>query len=548
MKKVIIDGIEKSIDESGTLYDLAYEAEGYDAPVALAIENGKLRELFHTPEDGAEIRFVTIKETPGYDALRRSLSMLFFAAVDHCFGVAGRTILHFGEGSGFYFTIGGEIPVDDAFITRIKECMLEMVHAGERFRKRSIPLAEAGKLFRDLGMPNREKLFRTRLSSKVNIYSLREYQDYYYGFMLYDTSLLGRFEIIPYQSGLVLQMPDRENPEMIPEFNPSDKLFRAQMEGEIWAEKIGTGTVGDLNEKTIAGEAFRTILISEALQEAKISDIAETVSSRHGVRFVMIAGPSSSGKTTFSQRLCIQLSAHGMNPHYIGTDNYFVNREDMIPGPDGKLDFEGLSAVDVEQFNDDMEQLLQGKTVEIPTFDFISGKRVMNGDLITMGENDILVIEGLHCLNDELSYRLPKESKFKVYISALTQLNVDEHNRVPTGDGRLVRRIVRDYRTRGCSAAQTIDRWSSVRRGEAENIFPYQESADVIYNSAFPYELAVLKTYALPLLFQVKPDDPSYFEARRLLKFLEYFVAIPEVQVPTNSILREFVGGGCFRL
>ena len=288
------------------------------------------------------------------------------------------------------------------------------------------------------------------------------------------------------------------------------------------------------------------ILIAEALQESKISQIADRISNDRTRKFVMIAGPSSSGKTTFSHRLSIQLSAHGLKPHPIAVDNYFVNREETPLDEEGNYNFECLEAIDVKQFNEDMTALLRGEEVSMPSFNFKTGQREYRGDLLQLGPDDVLVIEGIHCLNDKLSFSLPAESKFRIYISALTQLNIDEHNRIPTTDGRLIRRIVRDARTRGASAKATIAMWNSVRRGEEENIFPYQESADVMFNSALIYELAVLKLYAEPLLFSIQPGEPEYNEAKRLLKFLDYFVGVPSEAIPHNSILREFVGGGCF--
>ena len=290
------------------------------------------------------------------------------------------------------------------------------------------------------------------------------------------------------------------------------------------------------------------LLIQEALQESKISEIARQIAASGDKKFVMIAGPSSSGKTTFSHRLSIQLSAHGLNPHPIAVDNYFVNREDTPVDEYGEKNYECLEALDVEQFNKDMLALLAGKRVEMPVFNFKTGQREYKGDYLQLGKGDILVIEGIHGLNDRLSYALPSESKFKIYISALTQLNVDEHNRIATTDGRLIRRIVRDARTRGTSAKETIARWPSVRRGEEQNIFPFQEGADVMFNSALIYELACLKVYAEPLLFGIKKGEPEYLEANRLLKFLDYFVAVPSEEIPNNSILREFVGGSCFNV
>ena len=326
------------------------------------------------------------------------------------------------------------------------------------------------------------------------------------------------------------------------------KLFDAQVASTLWGEQIGIDTVGDLNDKICEGDLAELILVQEALQESRIGAIAAQIADRKHVKFVMIAGPSSSGKTTFSHRLSIQLKAHGLRPHPIAIDNYFVNRENTPRDENGQYNFECLEAIDVEGFNRDMCDLLAGKTVAMPTYNFKTGKREYNGEMLTLQAEDILVIEGIHGLNDKMSYALPVESKYKIYISALTCLNVDEHNRIPTTDGRLLRRMVRDARTRGISAKQTIARWPSVRRGEEENIFPYQESADVMFNSALIYELCALKIYAQPLLYSIRPGEPEYFEAKRLLKFLDYFLGVSSESLPNNSIVREFVGGSCFRV
>ena len=311
---------------------------------------------------------------------------------------------------------------------------------------------------------------------------------------------------------------------------------------------MGIETVGDLNNAVCKGDFDNLMLVQEALQERRIGEIAQRIYESKHVRFVMIAGPSSSGKTSFANRLSIQMRTYGLNPHPISLDNYFVNRENTPLNEDGSYNFECLEALDVEQFNKDMVALLNGEEVELPTFNFVTGKREMNGDFMKLNPGDVLVIEGIHGLNEKMSYALPSESKFKIYISALTTLSVDAHNRIPTTDGRLIRRIVRDARTRGATAKHTIAMWDSVRRGEEQNIFPFQESADEMFNSAQIYELAVLKQYAEPLLFAIKPEDPEFFEAKRLLKFLDYFVAVDSQSLPKNSITREFVGGSCFKV
>ena len=544
-----VNGGERDYPEGLSFYDLAQKEFGSEAgKYLLAVENGRLRELFHRPRKGSEIHFLTMQDKAGFDTYRRSAVMLFFAALSNICGEETNAILHFSLGSGFYITLKGDTACSEALIQSVEEEMRRLVSLALPFRKRSVPTADAIRIFREKGQKDKVKLFRTRVASRVNIYTLDRYEDYYYGFMVHDTSAVKQFRLLPYRGGLILNLPLRTDPDVIPEFSTSGKFFDAQLQGEAWAEQQNISTVGDLNDNIISGKLSDTVLTSEALQESRIAWIAEQITSRSNVKFVMVAGPSSSGKTTFSQRLCIQLTAHGRVPHYIGVDNYFKNRDEMEVLPNGKKDFEGLSAVDIVQFNQDMTALLNGETVRMPAFDFVEGKRVYTGETLTLGADDLLVIEGIHCLNDALSEMLPAESKFRIYISALSQLNVDEHNRVPTADGRLIRRIVRDYRTRGSSASRSISMWDDVRQGEEKNIFPYQESADVVFNSALPYEIGALKLYVEPLLFQIEPEDPAYEEAKRLLKFLDYFIAIPSEGIPANSILREFIGGGCYHL
>lgn len=397
-------------------------------------------------------------------------------------------------------------------------------------------------------MYDKEKLFRFRRVSKTNIYNLGGFEDYFYGYMPESTEILRYFDFLPYDNGFLLILPKRNKPDTIVPFEPREKLFAAFQEANGWGIRMGIDTVGALNEAIAAGDLNDLVLVQEALQEKKIAQIAEQILARERVKFVMIAGPSSSGKTTFSHRLSIQLRALGMRPHAIAVDDYFVNREDTPRDENGDYNFECLEAIDVKQFNEDMLALLRGEEVELPTFNFKIGKREYKGNKKKLGPEDILVIEGIHGLNDALSQALPREKKFKIYISALTEINIDEHNRIPTTDGRLLRRIVRDARTRGSSAERTINMWASVRRGEEENIFPFQEECDVMFNSALTYELAVLKQYAEPLLFAVPVTSPAYNEAKRLLKFLDYFLGAACDNIPQNSIMREFVGGSCFHV
>ena len=514
----------------------------------LVMANGRLKELHKTLKENCRLSLVTTGDAIGQKTYRRSATLLLLKALYH---VAGgerirKVVLHYSVGEGYYYTIQGDVQITEEFLQKVKNYMQELVKKKVPIIKRSVKLNEAIRLFHQHGMYDKEKLFRYRRVSRVNLYSLAGFEDYYYGFMTWHTGYLKYFDLIPYDEGFVLLMPSLDKPEELPRFVPSPKIFRIQKESELWGEMLNVAGVGDLNDFTCQGGIQKMILIAEAWQEGRISSIAKEIIRRRDVKFVMIAGPSSSGKTTFSHRLSIQLAAHGMKPHPIAVDNYFVNREDTPLDEEGKKNYECLEAIDVELFNRDMTALLQGEEVELPRFDFVDGKRVYKGDFLRLDSDDILVIEGIHGLNDKLSYSLPRENKFKIYISALTQLNVDEHNRIPTTDGRLIRRMIRDMRTRGTSARETIARWPSVRRGEEENIFPYQEEADVMFNSALIYELAVLKLYVEPLLFQIRPEEPEYYEAKRLLKFLDYFVGVPSDDIPKNSILREFIGGSCF--
>ena len=517
-------------------------------PIVLVMKDGKLCELHKKLKKDGVLEFITTGDEIGHQTYKRSASLLLLKAIYHVAGHKNikKVTLHYSVDAGYYYTIDGNLEITEAFLAQVKTYMLELAEKKIPIRKRSVGTNEAIEIFHEHGMYDKEKLFRFRRVSRVNIYSLDGFEDYFYGFMVNHTGYLKHFELYPYDNGLVLQLPTQANPSEVPPFCPRPKIFQIQKESERWGETMQADTVGALNEQIVQKGASQLLLIAEALQEAKISQIARTIAENKDKKFVMIAGPSSSGKTTFSHRLSIQLAAHGLRPHPIAVDNYFVNRQDTPLDENGNYNFECLEAIDVKQFNEDMVRLLKGEEVELPYFNFKTGQREYRGDYLKLGKEDVLVIEGIHCLNDKLSISLPTESKFKIYISALTQLNIDEHNRIPTTDGRLIRRIVRDARTRGASAKQTIAMWNSVRRGEEENIFPYQESADVMFNSALIYELAVLKLYAEPLLFSIEPGEPEYNEAKRLLKFLDYFLGIPGESIPSNSILREFIGGGCF--
>ena len=551
--KIKKDNGEETIQaERGTLFEeLAkrYQKD-YDAQIALVLENGKIRELSKSAKKDAELQFITVKRSSGHKSYVRTAILIMVKAIDDICGHDKSKLVkvEFAIGNGYYISPKLGLKVDEAFLQKLDARMRELVDAKMPIRKFSMPTDDARKMFAEAGMRDKDRLFRFRRGSSVNVYELDGYRDYYYGYMLPDTSYIQHFRLEPYEDGFMLVLPTAANPDQLEEFVPRKKLFGALKTADEWGNKLGVDTVGDLNECICDGRIGDLILLQEALQERRIAEIAREIVERGGVKFVMIAGPSSSGKTTFSHRLSVQLASYGLRPHPIGVDDYFKNRVDTPKHPDGSYNFECLEAIDVELFNKDMVALLNGETVELPTFNFITGTREYKGNKKTLGKDDILVIEGIHGLNDKMSHALPVESKYKIYISALTSLNIDEHNRIPTTDGRLLRRMVRDARTRGASAQRTIGMWPSVRQGEEENIFPFQESADATFNSALIYELAVLKQFAEPLLFSVKPDEPEYYEAKRMLKFLEYFLGVSSEHLPNNSIVREFVGGSCFNV
>ena len=551
MIEVTIAGEKKEYPEGTTYEEIAREYQKqYDDTIALVVADGKIRELMKKVEGDCELSFLTLKDSAGHKSYVRTAIMLLIKAL---YDVEPRENIErikveFAIGQGYYCSLKGKVKADDTLAERLNVRMRQLVLENLPIEKKNYPIAEAVALFDRYGMEDKKKLFRYRRSSTVNVYRLGDYYDYYYGYMLPSTGYVSYFQVIAYEKGLMLILPDRKEPKTISYFEPREKLFAALQRSTIWVEMMEIDTVGDLNDEICRGGISDLILVQEALQERRIGEIAEDIVSRGGVKFVMIAGPSSSGKTTFSHRLSIQLRSYGMKPHPIALDDYFVDRELTPRDENGDYNFECLEAIDVAKFNQDMSDLLAGKTVELPRFNFKTGKREYNGNFKTLGKEDILVIEGIHGLNDKTSFSLPVESKYKIYISALTSLNVDEHNRIPTTDGRLLRRMVRDARTRGASAKRTISMWQSVRRGEEENIFPFQESADATFNSVLIYELAVLKQYAEPLLFSIQKGEPEYFEAKRLLKFLEYFLGVSGEEVPKNSIVREFIGGSVFHV
>ncbi len=522
----------------------------YPWPIAVANHNGRYRELFQEVDTNGELEFLDLSTTTGHSTYMRTAILLFVKAVNDVVGMSriGKLKLEFSMSTGYFFSFDGDVSIDDELIAAIDRRMREMVDAKTPINKDSFPLTEATKIFEEQNMPDKVKTCYFRRSRVINLYEIDGYFDYYYGYMLPNMGMVKHFEVLSFKNGFILNLPTKKEPETIPEFKPLPKIYSTMMAATALNDVMGINVVGDLNEQLVNGDYEDMILVSEALQERNIANIATDIAKHPGVKFVMIAGPSSSGKTSFSHRLSIQLKTLGFKPHPIAVDDYFVNREDTPRDENGDYNFECLEAIDVKLFNDDMVKLLSGEEVPMPTFNFKSGQREYRGNTLKLGPDDVLVIEGIHALNDKMSAALPTESKYKIYISALTTLNIDEHNRIPTTDARLLRRMVRDFRTRGNSAARTIQMWGSVRKGEEENIFPFQEGANAIFNSALIYEIAALKSFAEPLLYSVPCGTPEYYEARRLLKFLEYFLAMDTAKIPTNSICREFVGGSIFNV
>lgn len=548
--EVIVEGEHIECKEGTELLELAQRYQKkYQDDIVLAMVNHKLSELWKPVQDGDKITFLTTGTVSGNETYRRSMVMVMLKAFYDVYGHKINNInVMYSLSKGYYCEVDGDLQVTRDELYQVKTRMTEIIKAAMPFEKHVISTNEAMEFFHKHRMYDKERLFKFRRSSRVNVYRLNKFEDYFYGYMVPNTGYLKYFELHAYDEGFVLQMPVKEEPRRVPKFCPQEKVFSVLKESSKWGELLEIGAVGALNENISKGKIGEIMLVQEALQEQKIAEIAKQLANRPDVKFIMIAGPSSSGKTTFSHRLSVQLRACGLHPHPIAVDNYFVNREDNPKDENGDYDFEALQAIDINLFNQDMGRILKGEEVEIPSFNFKTGQRQYKGDTLKLGPDDILVIEGIHCLNDELSFSLPKESKFKIYISALTQLNVDEHNRISTTDCRLIRRIVRDARTRGATAEETLARWQSVRAGEEKNIFPYQEEADVMFNSALIYELAVLKQYVEPLLFGIPVDSPYYTEAKRMLKFMDYILGVSSDIVPANSLLREFIGGGCFNV
>lgn len=514
--------------------------------VAALIDN-QLKELKHTLDEDCEVKFIDISSSIGSRIYQRSLSFVFIRACMELYSGCKVSVEH-SISKGLYCEVHYKRPIDPQDTARIKERMQEIIEEDVRFEKNRVPVDEAKDIFRDYGQIGKVRLLKYREKPYINIYQCGWLKNYFYGYMVPSTGYLKEFNLHYYSPGIILQYPRYEDGGEIPAFEEHSKLFKIFRESEKWGEILEIDYVASLNDLIVTQREGEFIRIAEALHEKKIAELADGIAENiHEKRVVLIAGPSSSGKTTFAQRLMIQLKVNGIKPVAISLDDYFVNREDTPLDEKGQYDFEALHAIDLKLFNEDLEKILRGEEVEVPTFNFHTGKREYKGHKIKIKPDQPIILEGIHGLNDELTSSIPRRNKYKIYISALTQLNVDEHNRIPTTDTRLIRRIVRDSKYRSKNAEETLSMWNSVRQGEEKNIFPFQEGADAIFNSALFYELSVLKKYVEPLLRQVDSTSPYYSEAKRLMKFLSYFVALEnEEDIPKTSILREFISGSSF--
>jgi uridine kinase len=537
------------VEEGTTLEQLAKQLQKKEEPVILlAYMDGKLTELFTEIKKDCHVRFVTLKEQAGYMAYKRTATFIFLKACEDLLGKGESTkiAIDYSIGNSIFCDFSSmERVVDDKFAHSIQKRMEQLYESDLPITKRSLDTDQASRYFDSVGFKGKRELFKFRRESKTNIYSMDGYDNYFYGYMAPSTWYIPTFLVSAYQHGVVLQIPKRKQTEEIVPFTPQPKLFHVMQRSREWTKTMGVDTVGALNDEITYGNINHLILLQEGLQEKLLADIADEIVSKNK-RIILIAGPSSSGKTTFSHRLSIQLEIAGLTPHPVSMDDYFLDRELSPRDENGNYNFETIASLDVDLLTKHINQLLNGEEVDVPSYNFVTGKREYHGHKLKIGQKDVLVMEGIHGLNGTLTNEIPEDAKYRIYVSALNQINLDEHNRIPSSDGRLLRRIVRDAMTRGNDARETISRWDSVRKGEEDNIFPYQEEADVMFNSAQVYEIAVLKQYAEPLLFAVPKDCPEYQEAKRLLKFLEYFLNIPSEAIPKTSLLREFIGGSCF--
>ena len=513
--------------------------------VVSAKVNNRVEGLNFKVYHNKDVEFLDISSESGLRTYVRSLCFVLCKAVEDLYP-NGQILLEHPVSKGYYCSlrIGKEIALED--VTRIKKRMEEIIAENIPFHRIEEHTEDAIRLFKEKGMTDKVKLLQTTGRLYTNYYKLGNSVDYYYGSLLPSTGHIKLFDLVKYYDGLLLRFPNRKNPSTLGEMVKQEKMLEVFKENRKWQEIMEVSTVGDINQAIQAGHATDLINVAEALQEKRIARIADDICQRKDIKVVLISGPSSSGKTTFSKRLSVQLMANGRYPYPISLDDYFVDREHTPRDENGDYDYESLYALDLELFNSHLEALVKGETIEIPRFNFTTGKRENSGNFLKLKDNMIIILEGIHALNPELTPHIAEENKYRIYVSALTTVSLDNHNYIPTTDNRLLRRIIRDYNYRGYSAEETIKRWPSVRAGEEKWIFPYQENADAMFNSALLFELSVLKSHVDPILYQVPESSPAFSEACRLRRFMEYFIPVPDHDLPPTSLLREFLGGSSF--
>lgn len=536
----------QKVEIGSTLFDIfsAFDLKMTHGPVSARVNN-KVEGMHYRVYNSKDVEFLDMTSSSGSRTYTRTLFFVLCKAVQDIYP-ATDVVIDIPVSNGFYVDIRLGRPVVDEDVNIIRRRMQEIIDARMPIRRFTVPTEEAVALFQEKGDVEKVKLLKTSGAIYTTYYKIGDYVDYYYGTLLTNTSQLYLFGLEKYYDGMLLRIPSLKNPDVLGEMTRQDKMFEIFKEHHRWQSILGIRTVGDFNQAIDANYSTGIIDISEALQEKKIAKIAEEIASRKGVKLVLLAGPSSSGKTTSCKRLSIQLAVNGLKPLQISLDDYFVDREKTPKDASGEYDYESIYALDLDLINEQFNALFRGEEVELPKYDFQSGKSKKSGNKLKMNDNNVLVVEGIHALNPELTAHIPQEQIFRVYASALTTILLDNHNYIPTTDNRLLRRIIRDYKYRGVSAQETIHRWPSVRAGENKWIFPFQENADAMLNTAMLYELAVIKTQAEPLLQQVPENCEEYAEAYRLLKFLKYFKGIPYNNLPPTSLLREFLGGSSF--
>jgi len=546
MLDITVNGKKVQVKNGAKLSDIAKMTEG-PYPFLIAKIGQKILELHRKIHQDCEIEFLDLTSDSGYRVYQRSIVFMMILAAREILGRHVQVFVEHSLNKNYYCEIDEEgLILTDDILQQIKEKMVEISKKDMPIIKESFALDDGIRLAEEMHLPDKVQLLAYRSTSSVNFYRLDWFYDYFYGPMAPGTGSLSIFDLKMQGEGFMLIFPNQSSPEHLSELKSLTKIAQVFKESNAWARILKIDTVGALNDKICQGESGDVIRITEALHEKSIAKMADDIHQMNR-NVVLIAGPSSSGKTTFAQRLCVQLRVNGLKPHVISLDDYYVNRDVTPLDRFGKPDFESLYAIDVSKFREDSQELLAGNTVSMPKYNFMTGKREYKGHFLKLDKDDVLVIEGIHGLNPELSRNIPDSNKYKIFISALTQLNLDHHNRIPAADTRKIRRIVRDSQFRGFDAKRTIELWPSVIRGESENIFPFQDEADAIFNSALIYEMCVLKTYVMPLLFAIGRSDPEYLEASRLLKFVDCFMSIVEKEVPNNSLIREFIGGSCFR-